>query len=1002
MPNPILTKDLYKNTGELTELEEQLLSVEKTYLGLVENIKRNAIKLNAELGRTTTGTASQREEIKKSAVEADRLSKAIANYNKALDENAEQIALVREETRKQNQINKLQVKLNASLEGSYDKLSAQYSINKIRLNAMSAAHREASEEGQKLVKETAEIREEMNRLQKATGNYTLQVGNYTLVNDRLISQLEQMPGLTGDLASGVSSVGQQFSILLRNPLVAIFSALAVAVTQLGKAFFRSEKGAELMARGTATVNALFSSLTKVATNVVQAIDKAFMDPVMAIKDFGNAIVENVFNRLKAFPIIFGAIGRSLSALASGDLARLKESAQEAAQAFVQLGSGVSIEQQNKFAQSIADTTKAINEEISAWQALELARLNTIKANRGLARSIEEITTREEVLNQVAGDATLSFKEREEAAEAARAEIEKRAKLQIQLERNNLALINEEIRLRKANGEAVSDLLDEQLDAYRSLITSERELTLAVAQNETERRQLKQDELERDLDILIDGFENQKMINERLLQNEKLTIEERARLLRETQGLADRSFEQQIKTIQEFTDVQVNANELVAESDAVVLNQKIRNLGLSEIIEGRLLEIVRERRIVTLDLLEAEEELNAKRAEAAAKELALQQRLNQESIQNGLERFDQEQALALERFKGVERTEAELTRFRLEQERARLAEMLDLNEEFFGDLSDLQIETFQTRIDNIGNSLAALAGGSAGTERRSLFDLIGIDFSQEQLTGLKSAFDFAKSQLLEFASLRTQIADQDVQRSQNRVNQLQQELQTQLELDRQGYASRVDTVRRELALAQETQQKALEEQEKARRQEQRIAAAQQAVQLVLASAKIWGQLGFPFAIPALAIMWGSFAAAQVRASQLTKREFSEGGYEELGGGSHRSGNDTYLFTDNAGRPSYGEAGEAHAVFTAKAVKKYGRDLPGLVDQINKGDFQLKYINNIAGSIPVEIGARGGTDMTTTEGYLAKIAEQGEQKVYYSPDGSMTIVMGNRRMTFKKSA
>ena len=1002
MANPILTSDLYKDTGELAKLEEELLTIEDTYLGLIDTIKKNAIKLNTELGRTTTGTASQREEIKKSATEADRLSKALDKYNQALEENATRIALTKEETRKQNQLSKLTAKLNSSLEGSYNKLSAQYSINKLRLNAMSKAHREASEEGQALVAETAKIREEMNRLQKETGNYTLQVGNYTLINEKLIGQLEQMPGLTGQLASGVGDIGNQFNLLLRSPVVAVFTAIAVAVASLAKAFFRSEKGAELTARATATVSAVMSSLTRVATTVVNAIDKAFMDPVMAIKDFGNAIVENVFNRLKAFPLVFGAIGRSLSALASGDLARLKEAASDAGQALIQMGTGLDTEQQNRFAASVSNATKSIGEQVDAWQQLELARLRVTKSNRGLAKSIELITTREEVLNQAAGDTTRSFKEREEAAEAARQEIEKRAKLQIQLERNNLSLINEEIRLRKANGEAVSGLLDEQLDAYRSLIASERELTLAVAQNETERRELKQDRLERDLDILIDGFDNQKTINERLLQNDKLTIEERNKLLQETQRLADGTFEQQIATIEEFTDVQVNANELIAESDAVVLNQKIRNLGLSEIIEGRLLEIVRERRIVTLDLLEAEQELNEKRAENAAKELALQQKLNREAITNGLEQFDQTQALEKAKFELTERTEAELTRFRLEQERARLGEILDLNEEFFGDLSSVQTETLRTQIQVISNSLDNLAGGPAGTEKRSIFDLIGIDFSDEQLSGLKTAFDFAKSQLLEFASLRTQIADQDVERSKTRVDQLQQELQTQLELDRQGYASRVDTVRRDLALAQEAQQKALEEQEKARRQEQRIAAAQQAVQLVLASAKIWGQLGFPFAIPALAVMWGSFAAAQVRASQLTKREFSEGGYEELTGGSHRSGNDTYLFTDNQGRPAYGERDEAHAVFNAKAVRKYGRDLPGIVDQINKGDFQLKYINNIAGQIPIEMGARSDTDMSTTENYLAQIAAQGEKQIFYGPDGSMTVVVGNRRMIFKKTA
>ena len=998
--NPILTSDLYKNTGELKDLEEELLRIENTYLDLIDTVKKNAIKLNTELGRTTTGTASQREEIKKSAIEADKLAKSLDKYNAALDENAVKLAATREATRVQNQVNKLTAKLNSSLEGSYNKLSAQYSLNKIRLNQMSKAQREASEEGQTLVAETAKIREEMNRLQKETGNYTLQVGNYTLVNDKLIKQLEELPGLTGQFAGGVANVGKQFKALLANPIVLVLGSVLGIITSLGKAFLKTEQGAELQARAIATVNAVMSSLVRVAQSAIGAIDKAFMDPLGAIKAFGEAIINNVFNRIKAIPALFAAVGRAIAAFARGDLNELEEQSKKSSIAITQVLTGLDGDQQKAAADGIREITKEVREQVDAWQQLELARLRVQKANRGLARSIEEITTREQVLNQAAGDTTLSFKEREDAAEAARAEIEKRARLQIQLERNNLSLINEEIRLRKANGEAVSDLLDDQLNAYRSLIASERELTLAVAQNETERREIKQDRLERDLDILIDGFENQKQINERLLQNDKLTIEERARILEETQGLANRAFEEQIKTIKEFTDVQVNANDLIAESDAVVLNQKIRSLGLSEVIEGRLLEIVRERRNVTLDLAEAEQALNDKRVEQAAKDLELQKQLNEEAIKNRLQEFDDLQKLEESKFKLTERTEAELTKFRLEQERARLQEILNLNEKFFGDLSSVQTETIRNQIEGLTQTLDGLG---AGTEQRSIFDLIGINLSEQQQSGLKSAFDFAKQQLLQFASLRTEIANQDVERSKTRVQQLQQELQTQLELDRQGFASRVDTVQNELAVAKRAQEQALAEQEKARREEQRIAAAQQAVQLVLASAKIWGQLGFPFAIPAIAVMWGSFAAAQIRASQLSKREFSEGGYELIGGGSHRSGKDTYLgFQDSDNRPAFAEAGEAHAVFTARAVKKYGKDLPGIVDDINKGEFQLKYIKNVATEIPIDIGARSHVDTSTMEQYLESIEKQGQRREYIDSNGNRVVIEGNRRTTYRRRA
>ena len=100
------------------------------------------------------------------------------------------------------------------------------------------------------------------------------------------------------------------------------------------------------------------------------------------------------------------------------------------------------------------------------------------------------------------------------------------------------------------------------------------------------------------------------------------------------------------------------------------------------------------------------------------------------------------------------------------------------------------------------------------------------------------------------------------------------------------------------MAKKNQDKALKEQQKAQKQQEAIQTVQQIGNLVTASAKIWSQLGFPFAIPAIAIMWASFAASKVKAAQMTKsaggtETYGEGTVELLEGGSHQSGNDIDL-------------------------------------------------------------------------------------------------------------
>src|SRR5574344_2128315 len=77
-----------------------------------------------------------------------------------------------------NRIAKLQAQLNLSEAGSYNQLAAQYELNKIKLNAMSAAERQTEGSGKQLEAETLALYTQMQKLQEATGNHRLSVGNY--------------------------------------------------------------------------------------------------------------------------------------------------------------------------------------------------------------------------------------------------------------------------------------------------------------------------------------------------------------------------------------------------------------------------------------------------------------------------------------------------------------------------------------------------------------------------------------------------------------------------------------------------------------------------------------------------------------------------------------------------------------------------------------------------------------------------------------------------------
>lgn len=1036
MANPIKTSDLYQDTGELKKLIAELEQVQQRLKDLRDNEIRNAINLEKVVKSQTAATAAQRDEIEASAKQADEIAKRYKKYNDSLSQNAVELAALKNAQTAINQVNKLEAKLLTEKEGSYNRLSAQYSLNKIRLNQMSKAERETTKEGRELVKQSAELYEEMKRLQEETGKYTLNVGNYR-------DAIKGLPGPLSQAQAAVDDLGDTMKAVSRNPLLLFLSAVIAAIGLLFNAFTKSEKGAQLFAKATGVINALMSQLVDVAVGVSDAIQNAFENPREALMNFGKLLIDSVVNRLKGAINLSIELGKVISSAISLNLDEMAAAAGRAGQALIQIGTGLDVQQQKDFVDAIKETTNQVIEETNAFIRLEEAKRAVRKTNRELIKSIEQLTTAEELSRSVADDTTKSFAEREAAAEKARAAIEARAQKEIQLARNNLSLINQEIALRRGNNEQVEDLLDRQLDGYRELSAAERQYTLAVRDNERTRSELKQDRLERDLNILIDGFDNQKTVNERLLNDDRLTLEKRREILNETARLADDSFAKQIQTIQQFTGVAINANDLIAESDAVALNQKIRLLGLSGTIEGQLLEIVRERRIVNQDLSEAEVQLAektrserlksfqleqelakaefelVKRTEAEKAEFLLQQKqaqlqtiqeLNEQQLnqlpvidtakiesevntlgaavlrarkQTALDAFDQQQELAQSEFNLLRTTEKQKTEFRLQSEKERLQKVLEIND----DLSDAQVQIIRNQIQKINGELNKL-----NRTFGSIWDAFGLDSQQQE--AVKSSFNFAKGQVVEMINQNAQLAQQNAQRAQENVENAQLELSNIVALAEQGYSVNVEQARRNLDLQKKNQAEALREQKKAQRAQIAVQSIEQASNLITASSKIWSQLGFPLAIPAIALMWGVFAASKIRALQLTKKTFGGGGLEILGGGSHASGNDTYLGFQSSGKPAYGERNEAVAIIPVKSTKKYMSDgtLPDVIGSLIKGtfhsDYQRKMSSGFANSDNLSIYAQGySLDMSATNDHLGRISKNTEQHYQVGQGGKI---------------
>ena len=122
----------------------------------------------------------------------DEVAQAQERLRAAQAASREQAHELNIQAREANRIAKLQAQLNLSEAGSYNQLAAQYELNKIRLNAMSAAERQAEGSGKQLEAETLALYVQMQKLQEATGNHRLSVGNYAKSWDGLGISVSQV------------------------------------------------------------------------------------------------------------------------------------------------------------------------------------------------------------------------------------------------------------------------------------------------------------------------------------------------------------------------------------------------------------------------------------------------------------------------------------------------------------------------------------------------------------------------------------------------------------------------------------------------------------------------------------------------------------------------------------------------------------------------------------------------------------------------------------------
>lgn len=1152
--NPIKYSDLVSPDDSITKLINQLDQLSDAYMNTLKNIKSEAITVKAALEGVSGATENGRKTIRGASNDTDKLTRAARDLAFAESENAKRLAELKQAQKEANELNKLTTRLNQSAEGSYNRLSAQYSINKIYLNNMTVEEREATEEGRKLVAETKAIYEEMKRLQEATGKTSLNVGNYSDAAKGLTTQIEnqtkQLALLRLEGKQGTAEYQQlsKETAILRDAVkdaTAEITRMASDTSNLDAVLsfaagasggFAAFTGAmELFGSESEEVQEAQKKLQAAIaiTTGVQAIQNAVQKQsaiMLGISRLQMAALSKaqVYNRLvtmqgtkatlaatiaqKAFNLIAAANPYVLLALAlvtvvgalvlfasnTDKSAKNQQKLNEAQKVWLdyleteatemnrisnervaQLNRELNIAKARNASLSetrkiedeiLAERTKAHNKSVGFYGQ----ELDDLEANRAKLKQLNDMLVQlnnakargdKKVYIDVDLDGKIDKVKVDEAIEAVQgqidntgravdiavnlktegADLDAERKIQAaqrqQENRNNakaetdilrkaedarIALIKntfdqQRAQRQAANARAIADiqlqlrtetnltvkarkalndqivLLREQLAVDMVDIANQQRAAELSAQRATQDAQiaLMAEGAEKQREQLRVEYERQiQDINTRLETERGLTETQVAELLNQQLLLQ----QQYAKSLGELND-QITIDQMQAAADRTQLqldaaregSQEEINLRIQLLQQQRAIELAQNRQLAE-DVRQSEADINAKYDAEVLKQTT---ELNQ---QRALMLFDQTQALEASEFDLIRNSEERKTRFRLAQEKARLQKILELNKAAGVKMTDAEVKTIENTIAKIDQEIEKSKGDERGND---IYGLFGLNLDDDQKEAISTSVSFAIEQLNGFLDAKVQAADAAVSAADKEVDASQRRLDAELEARANGYANNVAMAQKELDVAKKNQEKALKEQQKAQKAQAAIQTIQQIGNLVTASALIWSQLGFPFAIPAIAIMWGSFAAAKIKAAQLSKsanaggsESYGDGTVELLAGGSHQSGDDVDLGTKPDGTRRHAEGGEFFAVINKRNSRRFRRLIPDVINSLNRGTFPQKYLNayNTDG-INVTVQQNNAPDLRDLKDDVREIKEQNRRRRYVDGNGNVIEVYKN---------
>lgn len=607
------------------------------------------IELTIDLDKAVADTAKYQREVNFLKANLDQLSKSQdATYEEVVKANAAYQA-ARGQLASHQKVVKSLTEQQDEEAGTLEKLrarNAQLRIERDKLNLTTDEGRQRVSEINAELDRNNEIIKENSDKQK---QQTLNVGNYKedieaaaqstgvfsgALQGNTSSLLDManteggVKGLFGSLVSGLGAATKAGLTFIATPIGAVITAIVLGIGLITKAISGNQNAADSWGKAWGGVTEVLSFLGGLLTKMgVWLIDlgKSIKSPKEALMDFADFIWNNLVNRIKAFGVIADGIGK----LMSGDWS---DAAKTLTDGFGQLATGV-----ENITDKMAGLGTEMGEAYKRGMELKQMQIDLEKTQIANITTLQKLQNEQTRLSAIADDATRSLKEQEAANKQLNEVNKKLADESVAVAEKELAIQKKITENMMANNGSVTREQEKSLaEATANLLAAESERTAIIAEASKKQREIRKDALNRELDFLIDGFDSIKTYNEKIITNEKETVDKRVKMQDDLKNAATANFEKQIEAVEKYYKIRIDGDALLAENDAKALNETVANFNLADDISGRILEIIKERRMQLSDFAETDTALTEAQAQAAIeamnKELAAFLKNNQTKIE----------------------------------------------------------------------------------------------------------------------------------------------------------------------------------------------------------------------------------------------------------------------------------------------------------------------------------------------------------------------------------